>query len=138
MSRKRSAPRFAAARVALVSAALLAAPVWALADTIKVGVTLAATGPAASLGVPQQKTIALLPRQIAGQAIDYIVLDDATDTSKAVANARKLIDDERVDVIVGSSTTPSSLAMVDVAAEKQVPMISCASSSRMLRRSRVT
>ena len=132
MSSNRGAPIFAAARVALLSLAVLAAPALALADTIKVGVTIATTGPAASLGVPQQKTIALLPRQIAGQAIEYIVLDDATDSSRAVANMRKLIDDERVDVVIGSSTTPSSLAMVDVAGEKQVPMISCAASYRII------
>jgi branched-chain amino acid transport system substrate-binding protein len=111
-------------------AAMLAIP--AFADTIRVGVTISATGPAASLGVPQRNTIALMPREIAGQAVAYTVLDDAGDTTRGVANMRKLIEEDRADVIIGSSTTPVSLAMIDVAAEKRVPMISLAASARLI------
>lgn len=103
----------------------------ALAD-INVGVTLSATGPAASLGIPEKNTVALMPKTIAGQKINYIVLDDASDTTAAVANARKLISDSKVDVILGSTTTPNSLAMIDVVAEAQVPMISMAASARIV------
>ena len=77
----------------------------ALAD-INVGVTLSATGPAASLGIPEKNTIELLPRTIAGQKVNYIVLDDASDTTTAVKNARKLISENKVDVVIGSTTTP--------------------------------
>jgi len=116
---------------------LLALAVWAPfgiahAQTIHVGITLSMTGPAASLGLPQRNSIALLPRQIAGHDVDYIVLDDGTDATRAVANTRKLIDESRADVIIGSSVTPGSLAMIDVAAEKQVPMISLAASARLI------
>ncbi len=114
---------------ALLVTVLLAHPA---AAQIKVGVTISTTGPAASLGVPQRNSIALLPRTIAGQSIEYIVLDDAADSTKAVANARKLIDENAVDALIGSSTTPASLAMIDVAAEKQVPMISLAASARLI------
>ncbi|MCW3474495.1 ABC transporter substrate-binding protein [Limobrevibacterium gyesilva] len=113
-----------------LAAGLAAAP--AMADTIRVGVTISTTGPAASLGIPQRNSIALLPKEIAGQAVEYVVLDDGADTTKAVANTRKLIDEEKVDVIIGSSTTPASMAMIDVAAEKQIPMISLAASSRLI------
>ena len=99
---------------------------------IKIGVTISTTGPAASLGVPQRNSMALLPKTVAGQTIEYIVLDDAGDSTRAVANARKLIDENAVDAIVGSSTTPASLAMIDVAAEKQTPMISLAASARLI------
>ena len=58
---------------------------------VKVGVTVSATGPAASLGIPEKNTIDLMPKTIAGQKIEYIVLDDGSDTTKAVANTRKLI-----------------------------------------------
>jgi branched-chain amino acid transport system substrate-binding protein len=115
---------------ALVLSSLAAAP--AFADTIRVGVTISTTGPAASLGIPQRNSIALLPKEVAGQTIEYIVLDDGADTTKAVANTRKLIDEDKVDVVIGSSTTPASLAMIGVAAEKQVPMISLAASSRLI------
>ena len=99
---------------------------------INVGVTLSATGPAASLGIPEKNTIDLLPKSIAGQKVNYIVLDDASDTTTAVKNARKLISEHKVDLIIGSSTTPNSLAMIDVAAEGETPMIALAASVRIV------
>ena len=115
--------------LALLAGAVAALP--ALAD-IHVGVTLSATGPAASLGIPEKNTIALLPTSIAGQKVDYIVLDDASDTTNAASNARRLIIENKVDVVIGSTTTPNSLAMIDVAAENQTPMISMAASARIV------
>lgn len=103
----------------------------ALAD-INVGVTLSATGPAASLGIPEKNIIDLLPKSIAGQKVNYIVLDDASDTTTAVKNAKKLISESNVDLIIGSTTTPNSLAMVDVAAEAETPMIALAASARIV------
>ena len=105
------------------------APAWA---DINVGVTLSATGPAASLGIPEKNTIELLPTTIAGQKVNWIVLDDASDTTKAVTNTKKLISEDKVDVIVGSTITPNSLAMVDVVAAAETPMISMAASARIV------
>ena len=99
---------------------------------INVGVTVSATGPAASLGIPEKNTIALMPKTIAGQKINYIVLDDASDTTGAVSNTRKLITESKVDIILGSTITPNSLAMIDVVAEAQTPMISMAASARIV------
>jgi branched-chain amino acid transport system substrate-binding protein len=104
----------------------------ALAQDIKVGVTLSATGPAASLGIPERNTFPLLPKTIGGKNVQYIVLDDASDTTTAVKNSRKLITEDKVDVLVGSTVTPNSLAMIDVAAETETPMISMAASSRIV------
>ena len=103
----------------------------ALAD-INVGVTLSATGPAASLGIPEKNTFALMPTTIGGQKINYIVLDDASDTTTAVKNTKKLIAEHKVDVIIGSTITPNSLAMIDVAAEAETPMIAMAASARIV------
>jgi branched-chain amino acid transport system substrate-binding protein len=105
---------------------VVATSTWA---DINVGVTVSATGPAASLGIPEKNTIALLPTSIAGQKINYIVLDDATDTTAAVKNIKKLISENKVDVVIGSTTTPNSLGMIDVAAEAETPMISMAGSA---------
>ena len=113
-----------------VAVALLASAL-AQAD-INVGVTLSATGPAASLGIPEKNTIALMPKTIGGEKINYIVLDDASDTTAAVSNTRKLISENKVDIILGSTTTPASLAMIDVVAEAQTPMISIAASARII------
>jgi len=112
-------------------AAMLLASALAQAD-INVGVTVSATGPAASLGIPEKNTIALMPKTIGGQKINYIVLDDASDTTAAVNNTRKLISENKVDIILGSTTTPNSLAMIDVAAESQTPVISMAASARII------
>jgi branched-chain amino acid transport system substrate-binding protein len=99
---------------------------------VNVGVTLSATGPAASLGVPEKNSVALLPGVIAGQKMHYIVLDDGSDTTTAVKNARKLVGEDHVDVLLGSTITPNSLAMIDVAAESETPMISMAASARIV------
>jgi branched-chain amino acid transport system substrate-binding protein len=99
---------------------------------IKVGVSVSATGPAASLGIPEKNTFTLLPKEIAGQKIEYIVLDDATDPTTAVKNARKLTAEEKVDILIGSTTVPNSLAMIDVAAESGTPMISMAASAAVV------
>ena len=101
---------------------------------INVGVTVSATGPAASLGIPERNTVALMPTMIAGQKINYIVLDDASDTTSAVKNIRKLVSEDKVDIVLGSTTSPNSLAMIDVAAETETPMISMAASRRIVER----
>src|SRR5689334_11225519 len=99
----------------LTAALSLAASSSALAD-ITIGVTLSATGPAASLGIPEKNSIELLPSTLGGEKIKWIVLDDASDTTRAVTNTRKLISEDKVDVIVGSTVTPNSLAMADAIA----------------------
>ena len=112
----------------------LALATWttvALAD-INVGVTISSSGPAASLGIPEKNSFALVPTTIAGQKINYHILDDASDTTGAVKNARKLVSENNVDVIVGSTITPNSLAMIDVAAESETPMIAMAASARIV------
>lgn len=116
-------------RLLLVAALTMAGVAQA---QIKVGVTVSATGPAASLGIPEKNTIDLMPKTIAGQKIEYFVLDDGSDTTKAVANTRKLITEDKVDIVLGSTITPNSLAMIDVVAENQVPMISMAASARIV------
>lgn len=109
----------------------LVLPVVAQAQ-IKVGITISSTGPAASLGIPERNTVPLLPTEIGGQTIEYIVLDDGTDTTAAVRNMRKLITEDNVDVVIGTSASPGSLAMVDVAGETRTPMISVAANARIV------
>ncbi|NLP61280.1 ABC transporter substrate-binding protein [Paraburkholderia sacchari] len=120
--------RLAAPCAALAS---LLAPTLALAQ-VKIGLVLSLTGPAASLGIPERDTVAMLPTEIAGQQVRYIVLDDASDTTQAVQDTRKLIDEQHVDVIIGSSITPNTLAMLDVIAQSETPAISLASSAKII------
>ena len=120
-----------------LSKLLLALAAWltaalACAD-ITVGVTLSATGPAASLGIPEKNTFELLGSPtLGGQRVNFIILDDKSDTTEAVKNTRKLITEDKVDVVVGSTVTPNSLAMRDVVAEAEVPMISMAASALII------
>lgn len=100
--------------------ALMAAP--AQAD-INVGISVSATGPAASLGIPEKNTVALLPATIAGEKINYFVLDDATDATQATRNARKFVTENNVDLIIGSSAVPPSLAIAQVANETRTPLL---------------
>jgi branched-chain amino acid transport system substrate-binding protein len=116
---------------AALAAAALSLSAGAIAQ-VKVGVTISATGPAASLGIPEKNTIPLCPKSVAGKSVEYILLDDATDTTTAVQNTKKLISESKVDAIIGSTTTPNSLAMIDVFAEGETPVISLASSIRII------
>src|SRR5450432_783977 len=106
--------RFLAAAVVAGFAAL--APLPALAD-LTIGVCISLTGPTSALGIPTKNGIALWPKEIAGEKLNVIVLDDATDPTTAVKNTRKFINEDHVDVIVGSVATPVAAAMADVAAE---------------------
>ncbi|GJH21052.1 ABC transporter substrate-binding protein [Caballeronia novacaledonica] len=119
----------AVAAVSISFSAAFSNPV--LAD-VKIGVTVSATGPAASLGIPEKNTVALLPKEIGGQKVEYIVLDDATDSTQAVKNARKLTSEDHVDALVGSTVVPNSLAMIDIASETHTPMISMAAAASIV------
>jgi branched-chain amino acid transport system substrate-binding protein len=96
---------------------------------IKVGITMSASGPGAALGQPQSKTVAALPKEIAGQKITYFALDDESDPTKGAQNARKLIAEEKVDVLIGSSLTPVSLPLIDIAAEAKTPLMTLAAAA---------
>jgi len=88
----------------------------ALAD-IKIGVSLALTGPGSGLGIPMQNQFKLFPQTIGGEKVQLIVLDDATDPGKGAANARRFVTEDKVDVIIGSCITAVAAAMTDIAAE---------------------
>ncbi|MGA1294530.1 MAG: ABC transporter substrate-binding protein [Burkholderiaceae bacterium] len=107
----------------LAIVASMAQPVLA---QINIGVTVSATGPAASLGIPEKNTISLLPTTMGGQKVNYIVLDDATNPTEANKNAKRLVSEHKVDAIIGSTTTPTSLAAIEVGAESGTPVITMA------------
>ena len=114
----------------------VALPLVVLAGPVRADITLGAllslTGPGAGLGIPERNTIELLPKVIGGQAVRWVVLDDASDTTAAVRGVRKLIDEEHVDAIVGASTTPSSIAILEVLGAAGVPAVSLAGSSAVI------
>lgn len=106
-------------------------PSSAIAQQIVVGSSLSLTGPAASLGIPEGNTFKILPKEIAGVAVNWIVLDDGTETTKGVANIRKLATDEKADLIIGPTTTPVSLAAVEAVSELKIPTIALGGSQKI-------
>ncbi|HLS52199.1 MAG TPA: ABC transporter substrate-binding protein [Burkholderiaceae bacterium] len=108
---------------AAFAASGLALPAFA---DINIGISLSSTGPAAALGIPERNTVTILPDTIAGEKVNYIVLDDATDSTQAGRNARKLVAEEKVDVLWGSSSQPTSAAMAEVADEAETAVITLA------------
>ncbi len=112
----RTKPALCAIALALLSGS-------ALAD-INVGVVFSLTGPAASLGAETKKAIELMPTTLGSEKINYIVLDDATDPTNAVKNARKLAVEHKVDVLFGPNLITSGTAMADVANEEKVALLS--------------
>ncbi len=99
---------------------------------IKIGVIYSATGPGASVGMPQQRLMPVLPTTLGGEKVRYIELDDASDTTTAAKNAKKLTTENAIDVLVGPSLTTSSLAVLDVIAESGTPMISLAAGAAIV------
>jgi branched-chain amino acid transport system substrate-binding protein len=100
----------------LIAIAALAASAAALAD-VNIGVSLSLTGPGSGLGLPMQNEFKLWPQTIAGEKVNLIILDDASDPGKGVSNAKRFITEDHVDMIIGSCLTPVAAAMAPVAAE---------------------
>lgn len=105
---------------------LVAAMASAAQADVTVGVILSTTGPGASLGIPERNTLDLLPKEIAGQAVKYLVLDDASDSTAAAKNARKLVSENQVDLLIGSTTVPTSAAVAQIAKESHTAQIALA------------
>ncbi|MFC5472531.1 ABC transporter substrate-binding protein [Paraherbaspirillum soli] len=113
----------------VIGLSMLASPVSA---QIRIGVDIAVTGPAAAIGASTRNAILLWPKQIAGQQVEYFILDDSSDSGNAVRNARKLISEDKVDVIVGPNTTPAALALLDVVAAAETPLLALAAAASIV------
>jgi len=107
----------------LVTLAITALSAGAALADLTIGVSLPLTGPASGLGIPMGNQLKLWPQTIAGEKIKLIVLDDATDPTNGVKNARRFVTDDKVDLILGSAATPVGIAMADVALESKTPQL---------------
>lgn len=117
---------------AAVAAACAVATTAPAAADMNIGVVLSLTGAGASLGIPAKNTVAMWPKEIGGQKVNVTILDDGSDPTAATVAARKLITEQKVDVLVGSSITPTSLAVVQVAGETETPVIALAGSNALV------
>src|SRR4029450_1561814 len=115
--------------VVAIACALFAAGVTA---QIKIGLLVSATGPTTAIGIPQQNTGALLPTRIGDTTVEYIQLEDGGDTTRAAQNAKKLLQEQNVDALIGPSTTPNALAILDLIAEAKVPVMATVGTSSVV------
>ena len=90
---------------------------------VNIGISLPLTGPASGLGIPMKNEFLLWPQTIAGEKVNLIILDDATDPTKGVVNAKRFVTEDKVDIIGGSAATPVAAAMADVAATAQTVQV---------------
>ncbi len=104
-------------KTTLITAAIASLVSTAALADINIGVSLALTGPGSGLGIPMQNQFKLWPKTIAGEKVNLIIMDDATDPGKGAANARRFVTEDKVDVIIGSCITAVAAAMTDIASE---------------------
>ncbi|WP_055038767.1 ABC transporter substrate-binding protein [Blastochloris viridis] len=99
----------------------LCGPALAEPPPLRIGVTISTTGQGAALGIPERNTLEVVGRDIGGVKLEIIQLDDAGDPTNATTNARRLATEDKVDVLVGSSVTPATMAVSNVAFETEIP-----------------
>ncbi len=124
--------KFTLKKLAVGTALALSTLAAMAADPIKIGSVLSVTGPAAFLGDPELKTLQMYVEDInkkggvIGRQLELVHYDDGSDASKANGFAKRLIDDDKVDLIVGGTTTGSTMSMVPLVEKAGVPFVSLA------------
>lgn len=103
----------------LIATAVAALATGAAFADITIGVSMSLTGPASGLGIPINNQFKLWPATIAGEKLKVIILDDATDPTTGVKNAKRFVTDDKVDIIIGSVATPVAIPIAGVAAEAE-------------------
>src|ERR1700676_2382932 len=120
--REKSRKKFYLSAVAIAASfALPGLPALAQTNEITIGISISTTGPAAALGIPERNALEFVPKEIAGVPLKIIVLDDGGDPTNATTNARRFVTESKADIIMGSSTTPPTIAVSNVANEAGIP-----------------
>jgi branched-chain amino acid transport system substrate-binding protein len=117
---------FLSAAALAVAVALPGSPALAQTSEITIGISICTTGPAAALGIPERNALEFVPKEIGGVPLKIIVLDDGGDPTNATTNARRFVTESKADIIMGSSTTPPTIAVSNVANEAGIPHIGLA------------
>ena len=104
----------------------------AQAQEVTIGINFSTTGAMSSLGIPNKNAMLIAPTTLGGVKVKYIYLDDASDPSIAVQNVKRMISQDNIDMLIGPSVTPPTLAVTDTIAEAKVPMVTYGSTSRLI------
>jgi branched-chain amino acid transport system substrate-binding protein len=118
--------QFLAAAALATALALPGGPAGAQTNEITIGITITTTGPGAALGIPERNALDFVPKEIGGVPLKVIVLDDGGDPTTATTNARRFVTESKADIIMGSSITPPTIAVSNVANEAGIPHIGLA------------
>src|SRR5574341_810840 len=130
--------------LAFVLAAVLLLPIQASAqDAYKIGAIFSISGPGSSLGIPERDTVLMLEASINAKGgikgpdgklhpLKVVIYDDASDETKAVLAAKKLIDEDKVTAIVGTTLSGTSLAILDTVQKAEMPLVSCAAAIKIV------
>jgi branched-chain amino acid transport system substrate-binding protein len=119
-------------KIGLAVVGLMVSTMVAMADPIKVGAIVSTTGAASFLGEPELKTFRMEVERLnaagglQGRQIELITYDDGSEAGKANGFAKRLIDDNKVDVLIAGTTTGASMAIIPLAEKAQIPFISLA------------
>jgi branched-chain amino acid transport system substrate-binding protein len=113
--------RYLSAAAIAAALALPGLPALAQTSEITIGISISTTGPAAALGIPERNALEFVPKEIAGVPLKIVVLDDGGDPTNATTNARRFVTESKADIIMGSSTTPPTIAVSNVANEAGIP-----------------
>src|SRR3954452_18384450 len=107
------------ASAAVIAASLTCHGLPALAQTneVTIGISITTTGPAAALGIPERNALDFVVKEISGVTLKIIVLADVRDPTEASKNTRLFVTESKADIIMGSSTTPPTIAVSNVANE---------------------
>jgi len=116
----------------ITAIALLWGVTLAATAQVRIGLMVSATGPTSAIGIPQKNTAELLPKKIGNTTIEYFQLEDGGDTTRAVQNAKKLIGEDHIDALIGPSTTPNALAILDIVADNKVPLLATVGTSSVV------
>jgi branched-chain amino acid transport system substrate-binding protein len=125
------------AAVGVALATLIGGGQYASAQ-VKIGAVLSITGPASFLGDPEKKTLEMYVEEINakggvnGQKLQLIIYDDGGKANEALTFAKRLVDEDKIVAMVGGSTTGSTLAMIPVFEEAQIPFISLAGAIQII------
>ncbi|MEW6183901.1 MAG: ABC transporter substrate-binding protein [Bacillota bacterium] len=112
-------------------------PAGATKEAYKIGAVVDISGPGSSLGEPENNTLKMLVDElnakggIDGHPVDLTILDNKSNETEAVMDAKKLIEQD-VLVIMGCSQSGPSLAMIDTIDKSEVPMVSMAASAKIV------
>jgi branched-chain amino acid transport system substrate-binding protein len=101
-------------------------------EQITIGVNLPTTGSGASLGIPEKNALIFAPQVIAGHKVRYVVYDDASDSTTALQNVKRLLTEDKIDLLLGPGLTTNTLGVIDTIAEAKVPMFALASATQLV------